>query len=273
MLYGKIENGNVVLPLLKEKELRSAMPDTVLPAVLTNEVLEPLGYVALEAPWCPPELKQTYDKQLTYDVEPFEGSFRRVAKLVDLPTAVAIERKKRKRAELVIRANKALDETAKFEAPGQYYLLSEWQEFRKGIRDILANYDADPFLVVFPAAPVDYVSATDLEGKKNYALALNKAQYLKKLNSKFVVDCSLGFPVDVSASELTMLENAKALGVGTFRDANNVFHDVLVDDWETIITTVRAALAEIVYTKWTNENSIAEATEEAVDALILGLRE
>ena len=273
MLYGKIENGNVILPLLKEKELRLALPDTVLPAVLTNEVLNPLNYVALEAPWCPPELKQTYDKQLAYDVEPFEGSFRRVVKLVELPADVAIERKKRKRAELVTRANKILDETAKFEAPGQYYLLNEWQEFRKGIRSILADYDADPFLVVFPAPPVDYVLATDLTGKKNYALALNKAQYLKKLNSKFVVECSLGFPVDVSSAELTILENAKALGVGTFRDANNVFHDVLAADWDIIINTIRSALAEIVYTKWTNENNIADATEENIDALILGLRQ
>ena len=272
MLYGKIENNDVVLPLLKESDLRNAMPDTVLPIALTNEVLLPLGYVALEAPWCPPELKQTYDKQLFYDVEPFQGSFRRRVKLVDLPEDVAIERKKRKRAELVVYANRILTDTAKFEAPGQYYLLSEWREFREGVRAILADYDADPFLVVFPDKPVDYVVATDLEGKKKYAEALNKMQYLKKLNSKFVADCSLGFPVDVSSSELTILENAKALGVTTFRDANNVFHEIALEDWDTITGTIRTALANTVYTKWTIENDIATAAEETIDTIIAGLR-
>ena len=272
MLYGKIENNDVVLPLLKESELRNAMPDTVLPAVLTNDVLLPLGYVALEAPWCPPELKQTYDKQLFYDVEPWEGLFRRVVKLVELPADVALERKKRKRAELVVYANKVLNDTAKFEAPGQYYLLGEWQAFRTAIRGILADYEADPFLVRFPERPIDHVTATDLEGKKKYALALNKARYLKQLNTKTTAECVLGFPVDVSSAELTILENAKSLGVTTFRDADNVFHEIVLEDWDTIISTIRAALAGVVYTKWTTETDIEAATEETIDAIIAGLR-
>lgn len=109
---------------------------------------------------------------------------------------------------------------------------------------------------------------TELEINKVVKLNLLKKKTKELQASRHVVDTGLGFSVDGSYQDLQNLEAGKALGLTFVVDSNGIRQNILVTDWDTILTAIRTNGLLILENKWTKQVLINEAnTLEELDAI------
>jgi len=156
MLYGKLnEDGTVNPNLITETELRDLhAPNVTLPAMLSADALEPLGWVMV-----PPYegiIEQHHDKRPVWSVTKDEetNTYKRsyVYENYDEETAKArFERKlseNRQKRDLLLFQS---DWTQVNDAPLTEEQKTAWAEYRQALRDITAV--ADPYHAQWPQKP------------------------------------------------------------------------------------------------------------------------
>lgn len=104
---------------------------------------------------------------------------------------------------------------------------------------------------------------------KRTPLELEKLVMLERISKKFaqlkasrpIVDTGLGFSVQGGYQDLQNLESARDLGMTYVRASDNQSHSVTPEQWETVITTVKANAAQRFQRKWNIESEIKAAPD------------
>lgn len=269
MLYVKINQGNVELPLLNEKELRTTLSEYSLPKKLTDVALEPFGYVCVDT--MASELKQTSSEMYNFTVSLIDGKYTRQVSLVTASPEEAANRWTRKKRANDSLVKKLLAQTEFVLNQDYFFQVNEYMKFRSDLNEIL-NSQEDPFTVVFPKMPIDLSKSTTLEDKKTYKKQLLKANFLKKSRYPDAVETGLGYSVDASYTDKINFEIGKKQGITTVRDSNNVSHNVTSADYDIIINAIEASGINLYTKKWSIESSIdSAATIEDLDLVDITL--
>jgi hypothetical protein len=262
MLYGKLTSPTTVeLPLIEEKDVRRLLSNVTLPRVLTNEVLNPHGFVCVPAVYS--DLRQTFDKKYAFDVVFNEetNEFERTVYLETLPEDVALERRKNKWEDLLEKVKKGLAETEHTQADDYFELRTQWDEYRRQLKAIAAmakKDEVDPFTIEMPQKP-SYIEET-IEGLKDKKKDEIKQAYLAEVNARPRVETSLGFAVDGSRSDLENFKDGKELGLLEVRDADNNTQAINETHWDIIISAVRQNGLAILQKKWALQDQIDGVT-------------
>jgi hypothetical protein len=160
MIYAKISNGAVIDFPLTEAHVRASVTAS-LPATLSDEVLEPFGFILV--PPIHPSLvpKQTKDKRVTLSgIEKINNKWTRVYTLVDVPPDMKTPRINREWKKVRLKRDKLMEEF-------EWRIHRNTRELALGITpkektidlhnymQALANItdNPDPFLVTFPELP------------------------------------------------------------------------------------------------------------------------
>jgi hypothetical protein len=279
MLYIKIdENGN---PLeergisenqLKKiaKEKNVSLPEFSL--YWNNDLLkEALGYAELRPPRADENLKQTSSLKFAYSIIKHpEGVYFRKLMLEPVSEKEAKDRWGRKRSDVIDTARKKLFASDYTQTLDHQLMKSEWAEYRKKLRDILADETTDPYLVEFPKVPKIVDTGDKLANKKEMKRIKLKAKTKERLNSRPRISTSLGFDVDGSTEDLMMFENAQKMGLTELKDADNQMQEIEAEDWDIILNAIRINGYNILKHKWDTEKLIQDAaTVEELDAIEL----
>ena len=98
-------------------------------------------------------------------------------------------------------------------------------------------------------------------------------EYMKKILSArprvFVPE--LNITVDGGYHDLFNLENGQKLGVLFIKDADDVFHDILLSDWDYILNAIRLNGLNTLQFKWNAEAVLNNplVTQAEVDAIVI----
>lgn len=148
----KLENGNPVGNAVVEENFRSLYPDLTLPAVLTPEITEPLGFGIFEFTQLPPPdpFKNIVEgTPVRRDDYRFHQTWLLVDKSPEELAAVTEQEKKAARAERNLRLARS-DWTQMPDSPVDKEL---WKTYRQALRD-LPQQEGFPWGMAWPQPPV-----------------------------------------------------------------------------------------------------------------------
>lgn len=152
MLYVKFQ-GDHLLGILNERQLREELKHVSLPKIITDESINFLGYALLPPKPINPDLKETFELQHNVTAVKEDGTWKRMLNLVSVPVPDRERRKLNK--EKNIRAKRDIllaqsDWTQLKDITPE--MSSLWEEYRQKLRDI-TDQPEYPFFVIWPLTP------------------------------------------------------------------------------------------------------------------------
>ena len=126
--------------------------------------------------------------------------------------------------------------------------------------EVIATYEAIPKLLDDRLeVNEDGTPMVDEEGNQVITKGL-KSALKEKVSTKYKammvrpeVDTGLGFSVDGSYQDLKNFETGKEYGILQVKDVYGVFHDINLEDYDTIIKAIKDKGIELFTAKWNKE--------------------
>lgn len=126
--------------------------------------------------------------------------------------------------------------------------------------EVVATYEAMPRLLDDRLeVDEDGNPMLDSDGKQIITRGLKSAlkdkvsQKYKAMMVRPEVDTGLGFSVDGSYADLKNFETGKEYGILQVKDVDGVFHDINIEDYDTIIKAIKEKGIELFTAKWNKE--------------------